>query len=109
MLLARRSRWSCQAVEVSGWDSAQRFFVEKAEVATSEEDGMRLAMSRKVADRTIVFIRLLRPMEDEQTHPAVYQAEYLHRSRTGQYLFAVELAEPRLKTVLVEKWNSVPN
>ncbi len=71
-------------VEVSGWDRAKAYFVEKCELEWSEETGKQVTVSSAVADGALLFVRLLQPLSQEQAFPLPYRAEYVRETRAGR-------------------------
>jgi hypothetical protein len=61
-------------VEVSGWDKNHAFFVEKSDLEWTEDSGKRVVLSYAVQDRSVVFVRLLRQLSAERSHPVPYEA-----------------------------------
>ncbi len=52
---------STYRVEVSGWDSAQSFFVEIANLEWDEASSKNITLGRSLCPGTMVFVRLLLP------------------------------------------------
>ncbi len=46
-------------LEVSGWDSAESFFVEKCDLEWNEDSGKQVALKRTLNDSAILLVRLL--------------------------------------------------
>jgi len=61
-------------VEVSGWDKNEAFFVEKSDLEWTENSGKRLVLSHEVPDRAVVFVRLLRAVGADRSHPGSLQS-----------------------------------
>jgi hypothetical protein len=74
-------------VEVSGWDSAHNFFVEKSELEWNEDSGKQLNLRRAVRDCSLLFIRLIHSSAAERSQPVAYEAEFLGITRSGEYGF----------------------
>lgn len=85
------------AVEVSGWDSSQSFFVEKCELLWTEGIGKRVVLRQKLRESTILFVRLLQTSENDRGHPVVYEAELVGSTDNGLRQFRLTAAIPRLK------------
>lgn len=81
-------------VEISGWDAAENFFVEKCDLAWSEESGKQVELRRGLRENAVLFVRLLRTDEGERSHPVVYEAEWLGKSRTGLNQFRLNAIIP---------------
>jgi len=84
------------AVEVSGWDSAENFFVEKCDLEWHEESGKQVALSHKVPDGAVVFLRLLQPMSTDRSLPVAYETEFVSVNPNGQHQFRLHPACPRM-------------
>lgn len=84
------------SVEVSGWDNAHSFFVEKSDLAWDEESGKYLTLSRQLCPGTMIFVRLLQPLAAENAFPVAYRAEPAGATREGQQIFRVTRMEPRV-------------
>ncbi len=87
----------CYAVEVSGWDSSQNFFVEKCDLVWNEESGKSVVLRRKLRENTTLFVRLLQTGEDERSRPVVYEAEWIGSTASGLGQFRLSAATPRLR------------
>ena len=87
------------AVEVSGWDSTQIFFVERCELSWNEMSGKHVALKRTLQENTTLFVRLLQPSEADRSHPVVYEAELVGRTETGLKQFRLNAVAPRLPEV----------
>jgi hypothetical protein len=94
-LTARQPLTSTYIIEVSGWDDAHCFFVEKSELWWNEETGKRLALSHRLCPGTMIFVRLLQPTAMDRPFPVAYQAEPLGTTPEGQQLFQVARMKPR--------------
>ncbi len=58
---------STYRVEVSGWDSAQSFFVETANLEWDEASSKNITLGRLLCPGTMVFVRLLLPTSTERS------------------------------------------
>jgi hypothetical protein len=85
------------AVEVSGWDTTQNFFVEKCELVWNEESGKQVALRRALRDNAILFVRLLQAGEGDRAHPVVYEAELVGRTQSGLRQFRLNTVAPRVR------------
>lgn len=86
-------------VEVSGWDSAQNFFVEKCVLIWNESNGKQVRLSQGLREKTIVFVRLLQPGQSEQAHPVAYEVEATGESQGGVQQFLLKMVAPRLRAI----------
>ena len=64
-------------IEVSGWDSDDKFFVEKTEVIWTESGTKKTNLRHPLPDGTVVFIRLLAPSSPGSSYPVPYQIQNL--------------------------------
>ncbi|HEY1470700.1 MAG TPA: hypothetical protein VGF61_16795 [Candidatus Acidoferrum sp.] len=72
----------CYHVEVSGWDEDEMFFVEKSQLAGNDLTGRHISLQHKLAEGTIVFVRLLHSTAYQQSCPAAYQVEFIGNDGT---------------------------
>ncbi|HUL16711.1 MAG TPA: hypothetical protein VLV88_11990 [Terriglobales bacterium] len=82
------------SVEVSGWDAAQTFFVERAELEWSEETGKHVHLRRSLRDGSLLFIRLIRSNAAPHSHPVPYEAESLGTNHKGRFGFRLHPVLP---------------
>ena len=85
------------AVEVSGWDSTQRFFVEKCDLVWNEDSGKHVSLKRTLRENAILFVRLLQTGEAERSQPVVYEAELVGSTESGLRQFRLSAVVPRSK------------
>ena len=71
------------AVEVSGWDHNQVFFVEMTELHWSEPTGKYMVLLRPIVSGSMVFLRLIDPLSVERVHPVPYRAERFETTEGG--------------------------
>jgi len=96
MAAIERPVLSCTySVEVSGWDSAHAFFVERSELYWNEETGKQLTLSRRLAPGAMVFVRLLQPTDAERAFPVAYEAEALSAASEKPQQFRLTRVVPR--------------
>jgi hypothetical protein len=81
------------AVEVSGWDSNQTFFVERTELRWSEESAKLIQVTHAVKSGALLFLRLIDPNNVDRVHPVPYVAERVAAGDQGH--FSVRLAPAR--------------
>lgn len=86
-------------VEVSGWDHAQEFFVEKTELQWPEGSSKQILLSRSVSPGALLFLRLLHPTSLDRVHPVAYQADPVANGEAagGQRLVRLVQAHPRTR------------
>jgi hypothetical protein len=84
-------------VEISGWDRAQNFFVERCELLWNEDSGKHVALKRELPDNAVLFVRLLQTSDGERSHPVVYEAEGVGRTQSGLHQFRLQSVSSREK------------
>jgi len=82
-------------VEVSGWDAQDNFFVAKADLAWGDDNGKQVTLAHAVADRAILFIRLVHATDSLRALPVPYEAEEIEPATPGSYLFKLHALQPR--------------
>lgn len=82
-------------VEVSGWDQAHSFFVEKAELAWSEATGKQIFLNRSLRPGSIVFVRLLNSYSPERSGSVAYEANFIATTPAGCRQFQLQEVHPR--------------
>ena len=95
MVLTCDSHTKTYRVEISGWDSSLTFFVEKAELAWSEENGKQVTLTHALCPGTMIFVRLLQATSPERSVPVPYQAVHMATTPEGFWQFRLRRAEPR--------------
>jgi len=92
---AQRPLTDTYPVEASGWDSAQSFFVEKAELEWNEVTGKYLTLTRSLCPGSMIFLRLLQPMSPDRSLPVAYHAQPIGVTPEGQQQFRLNLIQPK--------------
>jgi hypothetical protein len=85
-------------VEVSGWDFEKSYFVEKSDLEWNELTGKDVILSREIPDGSLIFVRLLQPLSQEQSFPIPYVAEFVRATREGRRRFRLSSVPLRAKT-----------
>lgn len=88
---------SVYRVEVSGWDSEDRFFVEKTEIAWDESDAKRLRLRRPLRKGSVVYVRLLQATTPVQSYPIAYRANPVGDTGSGTWEFRLVQVYPRAR------------
>ena len=96
MLATMSDSQTAYAVEVSGWDSNENFFVEKTELQWAEEPAKLIQMTHAISSGALLFLRLLDPMSLDRVYPVPYVAERVAAEDDGH--FKVELSPARLRS-----------
>jgi len=84
-------------VEISGWDLAQLFFVEKAELEWSEEGDKHLILTRDLRSDAIVFVRLLQPVSADRSCPVPYTTEKVEQVDEQRWKFRLKQVHPHVR------------
>jgi|HubBroStandDraft_4_1064222.scaffolds.fasta_scaffold720640_2 hypothetical protein len=87
------TRW--YAVEVSGWDRTKNFFVETCELECKEESDKQVTLKRTLSDNAVLLVRLLQFDESGRSHPVVFAAEWVRRTKRGLHQFRLNTVVPR--------------
>jgi hypothetical protein len=82
-------------VEISGWDSAEDFFVEKCELEWNEESGKQVALKRALNDSAVLLVRLLQDGDADRFSPVVYEALSVGQTESGLHQFRLNRVVPR--------------
>jgi hypothetical protein len=85
------------AVEISGWDSTENFFVEQCELEWNEESGKQVILKRMLNQSTILLVRLVQPGDSGRSHPVAYKAELIGKTKSGLYQFRLKMVAPYLR------------
>jgi hypothetical protein len=95
MLATINESQTAYAVEVSGWDSNENFFVEKTALQWADEPAKLIEMTHAISSGALLFLRLLDPTSVDRVHPVPYVAERVEVGDDGH--FKVELSPARLR------------
>lgn len=82
-------------VEVSGWDIQHNFFVAKANLEWTEDNGKKLTILRRLSDRAILFVGLVPATNPNRALSVPYEAEEIGVTPDGQYQFRLYPLQPR--------------
>jgi len=85
------------AVEVSGWDRMQEFFVERCDLEWGEEFEKHVALKTALRSNGVLLVRLLQPGEADRSHPVVYEAELVGKTKSGLHQFRLSVVIPHLR------------
>lgn len=93
-------------VEVSGWDRAENFFVEKTTLDWNQEGKKDIALRAEVREGSILFVRLLQTALDINNIPIAYQAvKIAPKDSNGKTRLWLERLHPRHETSLLDEVN----
>jgi hypothetical protein len=73
-------------VEISGWDNAEDFFVEKCK---------QVALKRALNDSAVLLVRLLQSGDADRSHAVVYEAARVGQTESGLHQFRLDRMVPR--------------
>jgi hypothetical protein len=82
------------AVEVSGWDVSESFFVEKTSLAWAEDGMKEISLWHPVREGCVIFVRLMQPVTTEDSYPVACQVVKLMKQAADGRLF-VQLTQLR--------------
>ena len=82
------------AVEVSGWDSTESFFVERCDLEWDEESSKLVALKRALGSNTLLLVRLRQEGAASPAHPVVYEAEFVGEMKNGLQQFRLNAVVP---------------
>ncbi|MGB7283093.1 MAG: hypothetical protein WBE13_12590 [Candidatus Acidiferrum sp.] len=85
------------AVEVSGWNCTQNFFVERCDLVWNEDSGKQVVLKQSLRESAILFVRLLQPGESDRSYPVAYEAEFVGKTQNGLRQFRLNAVVPRLR------------
>jgi hypothetical protein len=87
------TRW--YAVEVSGWDRTESFFVETCELEWKEESDKQVTLKRALNDNAVLLVRVVQFDGSDRSDPVVYEAKWVRRTRSGLHQFRLNTVVPR--------------
>jgi hypothetical protein len=95
-------------VEISGWDAAERFFVEKTSLPLSDCSDKLICLQYQLRDGCVVFARLLPLTLGCDNFPVAYRAEIVQRDGVNRLtLLRLLPLHPVAPSSQLEEW-SVP-
>lgn len=72
------------AVEVSGWDMSETFFVEKTSLAWAQDGMKEISLRHPVREGCVIFVRLMQPVASTDNYPVACKAvKVLERAAEG--------------------------
>ncbi len=83
------------AVEVSGWDAYENFFVERTTLTWSGQGSKEINVACFLREGCVVFIRLLQPLSSANGFPIAYRAVRVTNRREGRNTIQLEQLRPR--------------
>lgn len=100
-----RTTTASYRVEVSGWDSSQSFFVEKADLEWSDSGEKLVVLRHELREDSILFVRLLQPLSPDRSHPVPYAAEPVGVRDFSQWEYRLKQVQPRPNRTEAESIN----
>ncbi|HEY2460649.1 MAG TPA: hypothetical protein VGI16_07565 [Candidatus Acidoferrum sp.] len=82
-------------VEISGWDRADEYFVERAELEWDEQTGKTVALKRALNEGAVIFVRLLQPAAMDAALPVAYRVEGV-KNEDGLHRYRLDRLAPVL-------------
>jgi hypothetical protein len=82
-------------VEVSGWDSSESFFVERAELEWNAEGDKRLMLGHELRAGAILFVRLAQAISPDRSHPVPYATEQIAKTDNARWQFRLTRVQPQ--------------
>jgi hypothetical protein len=83
------------AVEVSGWDHNDAFFVEKSELLSDEFATKYVALEHRIPNGSLVFLRTLQSFQMHRPNPIAFEVEFLGTDSQGLQQFRLNDAQSR--------------
>jgi len=82
------------AIEISGWDESEAFFVEHTRLEWSAETGERLLIHRPVPSGAVVFLRIVSPTAMDCSFPVAYRVEEIRKlAENGRRLWELRVSQ----------------
>jgi hypothetical protein len=82
-------------IEISGWDEAESFFVEKATLEWNEQAEKTVCLRNPIRPGAVLFLRLLDSISTDHPFPIAYQATTVSRIPSRElYRVTVEQLRP---------------
>jgi hypothetical protein len=84
------------AVEVSGWDMSETFFVEKTSLTWAADGNKEISLRRPVREGCVVFVRLMQPVASADNYPIACQAvKVMEQAADGHSAVQLTQLRPR--------------
>lgn len=84
------------AVEVSGWDASEDFFVENTDLTWTAGGMKEINLYHTVRQGSVVFVRLMQPIANSDTYPIACQAvNVMEHTSTGRAHVLLSQLRPR--------------
>ncbi len=83
---------NCYRVEVSGWDAAERFFVEKTMLHWGEHGSKDIRLRSSLREGCVVFVRALQRFSSTEAIPVAYRVAIVSEA-DGEGCTIVRLAQ----------------
>jgi hypothetical protein len=84
------------AVEVSGWDMSETFFVEKTSLAWAQDGMKEISLRHPVREGCVIFVRLMQPVATADNYPIACQAvKVMEQAADGRSSIQLTQLRPR--------------
>jgi hypothetical protein len=83
------------AVEVSGWDQNNTFFVERSELLSDEFSTKYVALEHRIPNGSLIFLRTLQSFQMHRPSPIAFEVEFLGTDSKGLQQFRLNDAQTR--------------
>lgn len=90
---------NCYAVEVSGWDVAEGFFVEQTDLTWTADGTKEIRLQRPVREGGMLFVRLLQPSTQNENYPIACEAVKVTKQDAGDGA-VIQLAQSRPRALI---------
>lgn len=84
------------AVEVSGWDMDEAFFVEKTNLIWNSDGAKEISLCHAVRTGSVLFVRLIQPLANSDSYPVACEAiNVAERGAAGRSTIQLTQLRPR--------------
>ena len=84
------------AVEVSGWDMSETFFVEKTSLAWADDGMKKISLRHPLREGCVIFVRLMQPVATADNYPIACQVvKLMEQGADGRSTIQLTQLRPR--------------
>lgn len=83
------------AVEVSGWDASENFFVETTGLTWTAEGTKQISLHQRVREGSVIFVRLMQPVASADSYPIACQTMKVVERGAGGAIVRLSQLHPR--------------